>query len=153
VPILFGPLSAKGEQPALHKLTLNQIEELVSHGVPDSTMSVQIQKRGLGFAPTPAILESLRGKGAGPQTLVAIEALFPKGTQSAVTARAASTNKFATVIDPPSNVRVAPSAASSILCSIATKTSIRILGSEGNWYKTDTCEGKLGYIHRSQVKF
>jgi hypothetical protein len=67
--------------------------------------------------------------------------------------RTASAKEFAIVIDPPSNGRVAPSATASILSFVATKATIRILGSEGNWYKTDTCEGKLGYIHRSQVRF
>lgn len=62
-------------------------------------------------------------------------------------------NQSAIVFDPPSNVRVAPSAASGTLCSVTTKVSIRILGSEGDWLKTDICDGKLGYIHRSQVKF
>jgi len=70
--------NASGQQAAVPKLTLAQVEDLVSHGVPDSTMSTQIQRRGLAFAPTPAIVESLRVKGAGSQTLAAIEALFPK---------------------------------------------------------------------------
>ncbi|MGD0938969.1 MAG: SH3 domain-containing protein [Terracidiphilus sp.] len=64
-----------------------------------------------------------------------------------------SANEFAIVFDPPSNVRAAPSTASDTLCSVTAKTSIRILGSEGNWYQTDICDGRLGYIHRSQVKF
>ncbi len=64
-----------------------------------------------------------------------------------------STDGFAFVFDPPSNVRVAPSAASGILCAVTTKTAIRILGTEGNWYKTDIFGGESGYIHRSQVKF
>ena len=153
VAVILWPQCATGQHPVVPKLTLKQVEQLVSSKVPDSTLSAQIQRRGLAFAPTPAIIESLRAKGAGPLTLAAIEELFPKGTQSAVTTRAASTNKFATVIDPPSNVRVAPSATARILCSVATKATIHILGSEGNWYKTNTCEGKLGYIHRSQVIF
>jgi len=70
--------NASGQQAAVPKLTLAQVEDLVSHGVPDSTMGTQIQRRGLAFAPTPATVESLREKGAGPQTLAAIEALFPK---------------------------------------------------------------------------
>jgi hypothetical protein len=64
-----------------------------------------------------------------------------------------SANEFAIVFDPPSNVRTEPTVASDTLCSVTTKTSIRILGSEGPWYQTDVCEGKLGYIHRSQIKF
>jgi hypothetical protein len=74
-----------GQQQVVPKLTLSQVQELVSSGVPDSTMSNQIQKRGLAFAPTPAILESLRAKGAGPLTLEAVEALFPQGTRRATT--------------------------------------------------------------------
>ena len=64
-----------------------------------------------------------------------------------------SSNGFAIVFDPPSNVRVAPSATSGIICSVTAKIPIRILGTEGNWYKTDICGGKSGYIHRSQIKF
>jgi tetratricopeptide (TPR) repeat protein len=66
---------------------------------------------------------------------------------------AAPASKIATVIDPPSNIRAAPSAASGIICSVNARNTIHILGSEGNWYKTDVCDGKLGYIHRSQIKF
>jgi hypothetical protein len=150
---ILWPQCAPGQQPPVPKLTLAQVEQLVSSKVPDSTMSTQIQKRGLAFAPTPAMVESMRAKGAGPLTLEAIEALVPKGTRSAAISRAASANEFAIVIDPPSNVRVAPSAASGIICSVTAKKPIRILGSEGHWYKTDICDGKLGYIHRSQIKF
>ena len=84
------------------------------------------------------------------------ESSAPPTSLSAATSRVApvsSANEFAIVFDPPSNVRVAPSAASGTLCSVTTKTSIRILGSEGSWYKTDICNGNVGYIHRSQVKF
>jgi hypothetical protein len=81
-------------------------------------------------------------------------ALNPPTAPSAVDARpVTSANEFAMVIDPPSNIRTAPSAASGILCSVTTKMPIRILGFDGSWYKTDTCEGRLGYIHRSQIKF
>ena len=61
--------------------------------------------------------------------------------------------RLATVFDPPSNIRSAPSTASSITCSIRTIRSIRILGTEGNWYKTDACDGQLGYINRRQIRF
>jgi len=81
--IVLGLQSAAGQQPAVPKLTLSQVEELVSHGVPDSTMSTQIQRRGLAFTPTPAIVESVRAKGAGPLTVGAIQALFPKATPNA----------------------------------------------------------------------
>ncbi len=65
VVVVLGPHNAAGQHPALAKLTPAQVEELVSDGVPDSTMSAQIKKRGLAVAPTPAIVESLRGEGAG----------------------------------------------------------------------------------------
>ncbi len=80
---IFWPGNAMSQQPSLPKLTLSQIEQLVSHGVPDSTMAAQIQKRGVAFTPTPASLEELRTKGAGPLTLAAIEARFPKAAPSA----------------------------------------------------------------------
>jgi hypothetical protein len=85
--VIFLTQSAAGQHPVVPKLTLSQVEQLVSNKVPDSTLSAQIQKRGLAFAPTPAILESLRSKGAGALTLAAVEELFPKGTRSAEPAR------------------------------------------------------------------
>jgi hypothetical protein len=74
IALFFWSHEAKGQQPVVPKLTLAQIEQLVEHSVPDSTLSSQIQKRGLAFASNPAIVESLRAKGAGPLTLAAIEA-------------------------------------------------------------------------------
>lgn len=76
---MFWSPNAIGQQPSLPKLTLGQIEQLVSHGVPDSTMAAQIQKRGLAFTPTPANLDELRAKGAGPLTLAEIDASIPNG--------------------------------------------------------------------------
>ena len=67
--IILWPLITMGQQSALPKLTLAQVEQLVSHNVPDSTLSTQIQRRGLAFTPSQAIIDSLRDKGAGPQTL------------------------------------------------------------------------------------
>jgi hypothetical protein len=308
VAIILWPQNATGQQPTVPKLTLSQVEQLVSNKVPDSTMSAQIQKRGLSFAPTPAIVESLRAKGAGPLTLAVVEDFFPEAplaatmqfirdklsglgdvsfnafTQNRVSggtsntaftfglsnviadqnqcrisyhgrftkndspywdgdlwfslrdvreivvkpytqyqtevnakvgipndicrsttppvvalhiyfqggaqqifafndvalaervARAvrhaaklcgsnnagvsgskysntSSSSQFALVIDPPSNVRASPSSVSPIVCSVTSKSSIHILGSEGNWYKTDICDGKLGFIYRNQIKF
>jgi len=83
VAVILWPQCATGQHPAVPKLTLAQVEELVSHGVPDSTMSTQVQRRGLAFVPTPAIVESLRAKGAGPLTVAAIQALLPKATPHA----------------------------------------------------------------------
>lgn len=66
------PPSLTCQQTPVAKLTLSQIEDLVTHSVPDTTLSAQIQRRGIAFAATPAILDSLRAKGAGPATVAAI---------------------------------------------------------------------------------
>jgi hypothetical protein len=81
VAFILWPHSAAGQHPVVPKLTLSQVEQLVSGKVPDSTLSTQIQKRGLAFTPTPAIVESLRAKGAGPLTMAAVEA--PAGSYKA----------------------------------------------------------------------
>jgi TonB family protein len=90
--VAFTPchVTAHSQQPAPQKFTLDQIEGLVAHGVPDATLSNQIRLHGLAFTLTPAILGELRVKGAGPQTLAAIGALFPKGTLTAANSRAGS---------------------------------------------------------------
>jgi serine/threonine protein kinase, bacterial len=62
----------------------------------------------------------------------------------------AASGQLATVIDPPSNIRVQPNGA--ILCSIASVQSIRVSSPSGDWYVTDAC-GSDGYIHRSQLRF
>jgi TonB family protein len=80
---VFWLRNAIGQQPSLPKLTLIQIEQLVSHSVPDSVLAAQIERRGLAFAPSPTMVESLRAKGAGPLTLEAIEARFLKPALSA----------------------------------------------------------------------
>jgi hypothetical protein len=65
-----------------------------------------------------------------------------------------SSSEYAIVFDPPTNVRVGPSTGSDVQCSVTAKTTIRILGLEGNWYRTDVCgNGQTGYIYRNQVKF
>ena len=64
-----------------------------------------------------------------------------------------SSDEYAIVFDPPSNVRVLPSTSSLTLCSVTSKKAIHILGTDGNYYKTDVCGTQVGYIHRSQVKF
>lgn len=67
---------------------------------------------------------------------------------------AISSYEYAIVFDPPTNIRVGPAVSSDLLCSVTAKTSIRILGTEGNWYRTDACgNGKTGYVYRNQVKF
>jgi hypothetical protein len=83
--VIFWLHVATGQQSAIPKLTLTQIEQLVSHGVPDSTMAAQIQKRGLAFTPTPATLEELRTKGTGPLTIAAIETTTRGGPNSGST--------------------------------------------------------------------
>ncbi len=70
---IFGTPHVRSQQVGLPKLTLSQIEGLIVHGVPDSTLGAQIERRGISFAPTPAIRQSLRATGAGPSTLTAIE--------------------------------------------------------------------------------
>ena len=80
--VFLWPLRAPGQQP-VPKLTLSQVEGLVSHGVPDSTLSAQIQRRGIAFTPTPAILDSLRAKGAGPLTLSVIQELSARQARPA----------------------------------------------------------------------
>jgi hypothetical protein len=77
VAVYLLPQSASAQQSALPKLTLTQVEGLVSSHVPDSTMRTQIERRGLAFTPTPAIVDSLQAKGAGPLTIAAVEALLP----------------------------------------------------------------------------
>lgn len=94
VAIIILPQQVAAQLSAVHKLTLSQVEELVSHHVPDSTMSTQIQRRGLAFRPSVADLDALRGKGAGPLTIAAVEALLPN------TALGARHNKISATADP-----------------------------------------------------
>jgi preprotein translocase subunit SecD len=75
--VSFSPVIVSSQQPAPQKLSLSQIEGLVSHGVPDSTMAGQIQRRGVAFVVTPDVLDALQHKGAGPQTLAAIQGIAP----------------------------------------------------------------------------
>lgn len=74
VAFLICSPNATGQQPPSSKLTLDQLIALVSNHIPDSTLKFEIQTRGLAFIPTPSDVNSLRAKGAGPQTLAAIEA-------------------------------------------------------------------------------
>jgi len=76
--------NATAQQTAAEPLTLKQVEDLVSLHVPDSTVRSEIRKRGLAFTSTPAVLASLRAKGAGPLTIAAIKA--PPSRTSAETA-------------------------------------------------------------------
>jgi hypothetical protein len=74
-------------------------------------------------------------------------------TKNNLSAEAISKFGVAIVFDPPSNVREAPNDRSNILCSVRQKVTINILAAVGPWYTTDVCPGKIGYIHRSQLKF
>lgn len=71
------------QHAALEKLTLAQIESLVLHGVPDSSMASQVERRGIAFAPTPTTLAELRAKGAGPLTIKAVEQRIRKPAEIA----------------------------------------------------------------------
>lgn len=64
-----------------------------------------------------------------------------------------SSDEYAVVFDPPSNVRALPTTTSPVICSVTTKRAIRILGTEGTFYKTDICGAQVGYINRLQVRF
>jgi len=65
-------------------------------------------------------------------------------------------SRTATVIDPPTNIRLSPNG--TILCVVRQRTSVNILGStgvtdnNGRWYYTDAC-GRQGVIHSSQIRF
>ena len=78
--LILSPSATLSQQPTPQKFTLEQIEGLVAHGVPDATLSNQIRLHGLAFAPTSAILDELRSKGAGALTLAAVAA--SKGSSS-----------------------------------------------------------------------
>ena len=56
----------------------------------------------------------------------------------------------AIVFDPPSNVRKSPGGA--FLCTMETKTTIRVGNPSGSWYPTSAC-GRPGFIHKSQIHF
>ena len=74
-------------------------------------------------------------------------------TKNNLSAEVISKFGVAVVFDPPSNIREAPNDRSDILCSVRQKVTINILAAVGTWYTTDVCPGKIGYIHRSQLKF
>ena len=80
--LILSPSATLSQQPAVQKFTLDQIEGLIVHNVPDATLSNQIRLHGLAFAPSPAILDELSAKGAGPLTLAAIQAFVSKAPQA-----------------------------------------------------------------------
>ncbi len=76
------PQLASAQQATVQKLTLSQIENLILHGVPDAALAAQIERRGLAFTPTTAIIDALRAKGAGPLTIAAFEGSSSKSALS-----------------------------------------------------------------------
>lgn len=79
-----------------------------------------------------------------------------KATQTMVNAvcRNAITTTQAVLIDPPSNVRESPNGR--VLCSLNDRATIKTYGSynaQGVWYYTNACNGRMGVIHSSQIRF
>jgi hypothetical protein len=64
----------------------------------------------------------------------------------------ASNNQYLNVV-PGAIIESSPGS-TNVLCytNLRNIHSIRILGVEGEWYKTDAC-GPVGYIHRSHIQF
>jgi hypothetical protein len=64
--------------------------------------------------------------------------------------------RTATIIDPPTNIRLSPNG--TVLCVVKQRTTVNIIGTtnvrdnNGVWYYTDAC-GKQGVIHSSQIRF
>jgi hypothetical protein len=83
------------------------------------------------------------------------KALEAKKKEAAQTPKPAD-SRTATVIDPPTNIRLSPNG--TILCVVRQRTTVNILGStnvsdnNGTWYYTDAC-GRTGVIHSSQIRF
>ena len=64
--------------------------------------------------------------------------------------------RTATIIDPPTNIRLSPNG--TVLCVVKQRTTVNITGTtdvrdnNGVWYYTDAC-GKQGVVHSSQIRF
>jgi hypothetical protein len=84
------------------------------------------------------------------------KALEDKKKQTPTPPQPPPESRTATVIDPPTNIRLSPNG--TILCVVKQRTSVNILGStgvtdnNGTWYYTDAC-GRQGMIHSSQIRF
>lgn len=84
------------------------------------------------------------------------KALEEKKKQTPTPPQPPPSSRTATVIDPPTNIRLSPNG--TILCVVRQRTSVNILGStgvsdnNGTWYYTDAC-GRQGVIHSSQIRF
>ena len=66
-------LHAQGQS----RLSLDQVEQLIRVGAPDSAIAGEIHRRGVDLVPSKDTLETLRHLGAGPQTLQAVDELTP----------------------------------------------------------------------------
>lgn len=75
------PLAAQGA-----KVSLSKIERLIGVHSPDGVVAQAIRNGGLDFSPTRATVESLRRKGAGPETLEAVQRLIWVGGHLSVEA-------------------------------------------------------------------
>lgn len=71
------PPLAEAQRP---KLNLAQISHLIQIHAPDGLVADQVRKRGLSFAATHADIVTWTAKGAGPQTLAALNALIQTGS-------------------------------------------------------------------------
>jgi hypothetical protein len=58
-------------------LSLEQIVALIKANIPDSSIAIEIQRRGLDFVPDRNIIDKLYQLGAGPATLEGIKRLVP----------------------------------------------------------------------------
>jgi Carboxypeptidase regulatory-like domain len=63
-------------------LSLAQVEQLISNNIPDNTISGEIRKRGIDFRLSRAVLNGLRNRGAGEQTIQALSVFLPKASLS-----------------------------------------------------------------------
>ncbi|HVE55530.1 MAG TPA: hypothetical protein VNB22_01800 [Pyrinomonadaceae bacterium] len=84
------------------------------------------------------------------------KALEDKKKQTPQPSQPPPNSRTATIIDPPTNIRLSPNG--TVLCVVRRRTTVNILGStgvtdnNGTWYYTDAC-GREGVIHSSQIRF
>lgn len=85
-----------------------------------------------------------------------IKKVTPTPTPTPIPTPTPNSTRTATVIDPPTNIRLSPNG--TILCVVKQRTTVNITGStnvsdnNGTWYYTDAC-GRTGVIHSSQIRF
>jgi hypothetical protein len=128
----------------------SRLVRLISGTIGIILVTVALTIRASGPAPSPAPQAS-KPDSSDPQPAKAQAPAEQAHSEPA--SQVTSPMGSAIVFDPPSNIREAASATSNILCSVTQKTTIHILRLEGNWYVTDVCGGKPGYIYRNQIKF